>query len=145
MSNIPPWAGKNARIVLNLDDTEVKFRVKSWEIERVLEHAEDDFCGEDRTDSQEIVKYFNVSLAGAETKLEMIEALIDAQKSIDDNAGPLAGWIGFMITANDGTKHNLLGSEMSIGGWKIGNSSRIERNAVDLPLRFKYIEGLPGL
>lgn len=141
----PVWAGKNAHIVFNLNNTEVALNVRSWEIQRVGEWAEDDFCGRLRTDSQFILKYYSVSIEAAETELGLLEALLEEQANIDQNAIPLEGWIGIMIRPNNGTKKSLLGRDMSIGDWKLGAGGRTERNAVTLPLRFGDLAGLPSM
>lgn len=141
----PNWSGKNATVVFNLNDVQVPLNVKSWEIQRVGEWAEDDYCGEKRTRSHFILKYYTVSLEASEAELDLLEALLAEQENIDQNAIPYAGWIGFLIKPNNGTSKSLLGREMSVGDWKFGAGGRTERNAVTLPLRFADITGLPSL
>jgi len=141
----PNWSGKNAKVVFNLNDVQVALDVKSWEIQRVGEWAEDDYCGEKRTRSHFIIKYYTVSLEASQAELDLLEALLDEQANIDQNAIPYDGWIGFLIKPNNGTSKSLLGRGMSVGDWKFGASGRTERNAVTLPLRFDDITGLPAL
>jgi len=144
-TRFPAWSGKNARVVFNLNDVEVPMLVKSWDIQRVGEWAEDDYQGQSRTKSHFITKYFTVSLEVNELELELLEALIDEQENIDQNAIPFEGWIGFLITPNNATSKSLLGRGMSVGDWKIASAGRTERNVVTLPLRFEEITGLPTL
>lgn len=141
----PAWSGKNARVVFNLNDVEVSILVKSWDIQRVGEWVEDDYQGENRTRSHFITKYFAVSLEANETELELLEALLEEQENIDQNAIPFEGWIGILIKPNNSTSKSLLGRDMSVGDWKLASSGRTERNVVTLPLRFGYIDGLPSL
>jgi hypothetical protein len=141
----PVWAGKNARVVFNLNDKEVAFNVRNWRIQRVGEWAEDDFSGELRTQSQFILKYYSITLEGAQVEIEALEALIDEQANCDANVVPFEGWVGFLISPNNGTKKNLLVSELSIGDWEMASPGRVDRNTMNIPLRAGDLRGLPSL
>jgi hypothetical protein len=141
----PNWSGKNAKVVFNLNDVQVPLNVKSWDVQRVGEWAEDDYCGERRTRSHFIIKYYTVSIEASEAELDLLEALLAEQANIDENAIPQEGWIGIQIRPNNGTSKALLGRGMSVGDWKFGAGGRTERNAVTLPLRFDDITGLPAM
>jgi hypothetical protein len=141
----PAWSGKNARIVFNLNDVEVAILAKSFDFQRVGEWAEDDYCGQKRTKSHFIIKYYTMSVEVNETELELVEALLKEQENIDQNAIPFEGWVGILVKPNNGTSKSLLGRGMSVGDWKLAVGGRTERNAVTLPLRFEDISGLPTL
>lgn len=145
LASIPFWSGKNATFQLSLNDKTLEIDVTSCEVSRVGTEVVDHVCGEQRSRNQFIIDHYKVNIEYKEQRLAGLQALLDEQANLDQNAEPFEGWIGILIKPNDGTRLGLMGRGMCVDGWSFKIPGRTERNSGTLPLRFDDIQGLPTL
>ena len=138
----PKWAGKNAKWLFSLDDQQTAIDVVSFTIDEIADVVEDDFCGEDRTASQKLTKFYEIELQTKQTKFELLERLLVDTDNTDANTEPLEGWVAVKVQFNDGTQKALTMAGFTILPWKMSVGGQRQRNEMPLKVRVKYIKGL---
>jgi hypothetical protein len=138
----PKWAGKNAKWLFSLDDQQTAIDVVSFKVTEVADVVEDDFCGEDRTDSQKLTKYYDVELQCKQTKFEILERMLVDTENTDSNTEPLEGWVAVKVTFNDETQKALSMAGFTILPWELNVGGQRQRNEMPLKVRVKWIRGL---
>jgi hypothetical protein len=139
------WSGKDSRVVLMQDDSQVVLDVMSWNCKPNGVKAADGVCGESRDRLQFIINFYELTLTCKQQKAEALGKFLDSQDNLDAHAADLQRGVYMLINPLDGTQAAFQATQVTLDDWDWRTDGRTERNALTVPLRSRFFSKLPTL
>lgn len=144
-ANIPFFRGQNVVLKLYQDNKPIVLLAKNWDIEENATEIADGVNGENRDRLDKVTNYFSGSVDVFQADQEQIEAYMAAQDADDTNQLPKTQSGAVQINHRDGTKAAYLLSELKLGPFKTGMTSRQDAVMLNLKFRFRFYKRIPSI
>jgi hypothetical protein len=143
MTEIPFWAGKNAKLLFSFLQATLVVDYVDIELTREGQEVADPVCGEDRDRLQFITTHYDVTINAMQQKTDLINRFMAEQDALDARTLPAPSAVGILIYPNDGSQAAYQCQGYILGKWKLGIGGRTERNKMAIPGRCRYVKSLP--
>lgn len=131
-------AGENAKA------NNIIVQAKSFTVKPNGVDIADDILGQDRSDIDYEINFFDVSMSLLIRDLKLLRAALKMQAQRDLQVAMAESAIAVVIKPNDGTREVFQLRQFVLGGWELGFGGRTDRAEMPFPGRARYFEPLPA-
>lgn len=135
MAISPFIRGRNGKLLLNIDGSNVTVRVKRFAVEENVTEVVDDVCGEDRSRPDIVTNFFELGFEAFQDDMTLANKWLAMLVPQDAQTAPLVVTVGLTYNMRNGTKQSYMGTQCTRRALKIDAASRSE--AVMFPSGFR--------
>jgi len=132
--------GRDVKWIYFLNNVQVSFRFKDIDAEEVAEEIDDDVCGEDRSRSQIVVKYWTVSLNGYMPDTAMLDATLLDIANTDTGLVSLNKSLAVSFRLDNGKRVTYVGKEITRKPYKLNVGGANQSNMQSVGFKCRYFD-----
>jgi hypothetical protein len=137
---VPFINGKDAKIRLFINGTEMIANAKSWSVTKDVTKVSDGVNGEDRDRLDSFVNFFSWAMTCYMDKVSQVDALLAYDANTDLQVARFDCAVGITFKLQDGSKKAYVGKEIALDDWNVNQTDRKERTMFQLNFRSRYCD-----
>lgn len=137
-ASIPFVNGKDAKLRLFVNGTEVILTAKTWSVKSNVTKYADGVDGEDRDRLGRVVNYFELAANCFQAGTTQLDAVLADVANDDTQVPPLVKAAGVRLKLIDGTRVSYVAKELILDDFDFNQAGRGDRVMFTLNMRFRY-------